>query len=120
MPTTPQAILLALAFLITRTAAENGVIKQPDCDSSKSVTIRYASSTPRLYLEAAEDGERGGCVTLSQIFDARDGKGPLYAVDPDSGDRVDESTGTWLLTESLYVEDGITLFVSQYLCYVRT
>lgn len=113
MPATRLA-LLTLASLAASIAAENDVIDQPECDSSKTVSIRYSSTSQRLYLEAAEDGERGGCVTLTDIFDARAGKAPLYAVDPDTGDRVDEPTGTWLLTESLYVEDGITLNVSRY------
>lgn len=104
--------LLPLACLALRVAADNEVIEEPKCDSSKDVNVRYASSTKRLYLEAGDSGERGGCSTLTDIFIARAGKAPLYAVDPDSGDRVDEPTGTWLLTESLYVEDGITLNVS--------
>lgn len=101
-----------LASYLASTAAVNDVIEQPECDATKAVNIRYASSSERLYLEAAEDGQRGGCVNLTAIFEERAGKAPLYAVDPDTGDRVDEPTGTWLLTESLYVEDGITLYVS--------
>lgn len=50
-------------------------------------------------------------MTLTEIWDERGGKAPLYAVDPDSGDVSDTVTGTWLLTETLYVEDGITLQV---------
>lgn len=111
--TRPVVLLLSIAASVLYAAAENDPIEQPECDSSKDVTIRYASSTERLYLEAGESGERGGCVTLTDIFEARAGKAPLYAVDPDSGERVDEATGTWLLTESLYVEDGITLNVSR-------
>lgn len=91
--------------------SENEPIPQPDCDAEKSVNIRYSATSKRLYLEAAEPGERGGCVTLTNIFEARAGKAPLYAVNPESGTRVNEPTGTWLLTESLYVEDGITLNV---------
>lgn len=105
-------VLLALATAIANVAAENEPIEEPDCDASKTVNIRYASTSKRLYLEAAEPGERGGCMTLSEIFEARAGKAPLYAVDPATGSRVEEITGTWLLTESLYVEDGITLNVS--------
>ena len=52
-------------------------------------------------------------MTLTEIWEERGGKAPLYAVDPDSGDVSDTVTGTWLLTESLYVEDGITLEVTQ-------
>lgn len=93
------------------TPSPNEPIEKPDCDSDIPVTIRYASSSARLYLESGDGETRGGCVTLDQIWEARSGKAPLYAVDPDSGDVSDTITGTWLLTESLYVTDGITLKV---------
>lgn len=51
---------------------------------------------------------------MKQIWEERGGKAPLYAVDPDSGEISETETGTWLLTMSLYVEDGITLQVLQY------
>lgn len=51
-------------------------------------------------------------MTLKGIWENRSGKAPLYAVDPVSGDVSDTATGTWLLTQSLWVEDGITLQVS--------
>ncbi|CAM9820219.1 unnamed protein product, partial [Ectocarpus sp. 12 AP-2014] len=94
------------------TPSPNEPIPKPDCDSDIEVSIRYAESTARLYLESADNGTtRGGCVTLGQIWESRAGKGPLYAVDPDSGNVSTNATGTWLLTEELYVEDGITLEV---------
>lgn len=104
--------MLGVVALVGKVFADNEPIPEPDCDASKTVNIRYAATTKRLYLEAATSGERGGCVTLGQIFEARAGKAPLYAVDAISGERVTEATGTWLLTEELYVEDGITLNVS--------
>lgn len=107
-----EIVLVSLLAVVMQTFAENEPIAEPDCDSSKSVTIRYSGTSARLYLEAGEDGERGGCVSLGEIFEARGGKAPLYAVDPSTNQRVSEATGTWLLTESLYVEDGITLNVS--------
>ena len=93
------------------TTSPNDAIDKPDCDSSITVSIRYASSSERLYLESDDGSTRGGCMTLTEIWDERGGKAPLYAVDPDSGDVSDTVTGTWLLTETLYVEDGITLQV---------
>lgn len=109
-------LLLASVLALATTQqvfGENDPIPKPSCDDSKTVTIRYSSTSERLYLEAGPDGERGGCVTLTEIFDERGGKAPLYAVDPSSGNRSVTATGTWLLTESLYVEDGITLNVSR-------
>lgn len=94
------------------TASPNEPIPKPECDANVTVSIRYSETTGRLYLESADNETRGGCVTLGQIFEAREGKAPLYAVDPDSGDVSDTATGTWLLSEELYVEDGITLKVS--------
>lgn len=107
-----EFVLLSVVALAGHAFGENDPIPQPECDDTKSVSIRYASTTARLYLEAGTEGERGGCVTLGQIFEARGGKAPLYAVDPDSGERSTVATGTWLLTEELYVEDGIVLNVS--------
>lgn len=109
----PRVALAVLsAFFVPHVAADNEAIQQPECDTNKTVSVRYSSTSARLYLEAPEgSGQRGGCVTLSQIFEARSGKAPLYAIDPHTGNRVEEATGTWLLTESLYVEDGITLRV---------
>lgn len=91
------------------TPSPNEAIPKPECQPSANVSIRYAETTQRLYLE--NDVERAGCVTISEIWEARGGKAPLYAVDPVSGDISNVSTGTWLLTESLYVEDGVTLQV---------
>ena len=93
------------------TASPNEPISKPDCDAAQTVSIRYSSSSARAYLESGDGTTRGGCVTLEQIWEARKGKAPLYAVDPNSGEISKTATGTWLLTESLYVEDGITLKV---------
>ncbi|CAB1104983.1 MEP4a [Ectocarpus sp. CCAP 1310/34] len=105
------------AFNGTDTPSPNTPIPKPECNSTQAVSIRYSATTGRLYLEAGVEGERGGCVTVEQIWEARGGgtttgaKAPLYAVDPVSGEYSDVITGTWLLEEDLYVEDGITLKV---------
>ena len=110
-----QVALLSMLALKLATAADtespNDPIPKPECDSSTAVSIRYSAGSKRLYLESADGSSRGGCVTLNQIWEDRGGKAPLYAVDPDTGDVSDTVTGTWLLTEELFVEDGITLQV---------
>lgn len=93
------------------TPSPNEPIEKPECDPDVPVTIRYSMTSARLYLESGDGETRGGCVTLDQIWEARAGKAPLYAVDPETGDKSDSITGTWLLEESLYVTDGITLKV---------
>ena len=93
------------------TESPNQPIPKPECDASIPVSIRYSSASERLYLESADGVTRGGCVTLAQIWEHQRGKAPLYAVDPESGDASDIVTGTWLLTEELFVQDGITLKV---------
>lgn len=113
MPTNLVSLLPFLVFA-ARVVAENEPIPQPECNSTKDVSVRYSSASKRLYLESAESGERGGCITLGEIFEARGGKAPLYAVDPETGMRASRATGTWLLTESLYVKDGITLNVGEH------
>lgn len=105
------------AAVVEDTASPNEPIPKPECDPDVAVSIRYAGTTGRLYLESSDGETRGGCVTLGQIFEARAGKAPLYAVDPESGGVTETVTGTWLLTEELYVEDGITLKVSEFLSF---
>lgn len=95
------------------TPSPNSPIEKPDCDANTTVSVRYSSSSARLYLESEDGATRGGCVTLRAIWEELDGSAPVYAVDPDSGAVSDTVTGTWLLSESLYVEDGITLKVSR-------
>lgn len=112
-----RTVALAMGLLAVRladsadTPSPNDPIPKPQCDVNVTVSIRYASTTKRLYLESADDSTRGGCVTLSQIWESMDGRAPVFAVESSSGDVSDTATGTWLLTESLYVEDGITLQV---------
>lgn len=101
--------------LATIVVAENEPIPQPECDATKTVSVRHSGTTKRLYLEGV-GGERGGCITLSQIYEARVGKPPIFPVDPLTGARTINATGTWLLTEDLFVEDGITLNVSLVSC----
>ena len=110
-----KVALMSMLALKLATAADtespNDPIPKPECDSSTAVSIRYSSVSARLYLESADGSTRGGCVTLQQIWEERGGKEPLYAVDSDTGDVSATVTGTWLLTEELFVEDGITLKV---------
>lgn len=74
---------------------------KPVCDASKNVSVRYSSTSQRIYLESV-DGTRGGCFTPSQIYEALGPQSPLSPL---------ESPGEWLLSESLYVLDGIVLNV---------
>ena len=95
----------------TDTVSPNEPIPKPECDANATVSIRYSSTSQRLYLESADGTTRGGCVTLNDIWVERGGKAPLYAVDAETGAVSTNATGTWLLTEELYIEDGITLQV---------
>ena len=108
------------------TPSPNEPIPKPACDGNKTVSIRYSRTSERLYLEAAVVGDRGGCVSIDEIWAARGGgakggaKAPLFAVDPETGVYSDTITGTWLLEESLYVEDGITLKVSLFQRFLKS
>lgn len=112
------SIVMMSLFLASRrqveaqdTPSRNDVIIKPECDSNARTLLRYSASSERLYLESADGITRGGCVTLTQIWEQLAGRVPLYAVEPGSGNVSTTATGTWLLTETLYVEDGITLQV---------
>ncbi|CAN0415870.1 unnamed protein product, partial [Laminaria digitata] len=89
-------------------ASPNDAISKPSCKSGQSVSVRYSSGSKRLYLEASS---RGSCITIKEVWEKLGGKAPLYAVDSGSGDVSKTVTGTWLLTEDLYIEDGVTLQV---------
>lgn len=93
------------------TTSPNEPIPKPECDETITVSIRYSLVSARLYLESTDGSTRGGCVSLKHIWEHQRGKAPLYAVDPVTGDISDSVTGTWLLTQELFVEDGITLKV---------
>ncbi|CAM9326086.1 unnamed protein product [Ectocarpus sp. 12 AP-2014] len=86
---------------------ENYAPEQPGCDSIDVPQVRYASTTARIYVE--QDTNRGGCFTLTEIWES--GSRPLYPLDPTTNERVDYVTGVWLLTEELYVTDGVILQV---------
>lgn len=104
--------MLVLKLAAARdTASPNLPIPKPECDESIPVNIRYSAGSARLYIVSADGSTRGGCVKLAQIWEERGGKAPLYAVDPVSGDISDTMTGTWMLTQELFVQDGITLQV---------
>lgn len=92
------------------TSSPNSAISKPSCNKGIDVSVRYSGRSDRLYIESANGRTRGGCITLKQIWNIRDGEGPLYAVDK-NGDISDKVTGRWLLTDDLYVKDGITLKV---------
>ena len=108
-----MTLLAAKGADAANTSSKNKPISKPKCNSTTKVSIRYSSSSKRLYLESANGKTRGGCVTLEDIWKDLDGSAPLYAVKSSSGDVSSTITGTWLLTESLYVEDGITLQVKK-------
>lgn len=118
MPTRTLRVAATISLLAGRTAcaentdSPNKAIDKPDCGSGSAVSVRYAVSSERLYLESNDNGStRGGCKTLTDIWKYLDGKEPLFAVDRKSGDVSSTVTGTWLLTKTLYVKDGITLQV---------
>ena len=77
----------------------NETIPKPECDSSKEVSIRYAASSNRVYVESL-DGTRGGRISLTQIYESLDDKSPLSPTDTD---------GEWFLESELFILDGITL-----------
>lgn len=109
--------MVALKLVAAKdTPSPNKPIPKPDCDSSIAVSVRYNAESARLYIESANGRTRGGCVTLEQIWEQQVDGSPLYAVDPKSGDVSRSATGTWLLTEEMYVEDGITLQVGLHVC----
>lgn len=110
-----SAILSVLALTLTAaidTESPNAPIPKPECNPNITVSTRYSESSARLYIESADGITRGGCTTLSKVWVQQGGNvPPLYAVDPVTGAISDTATATWLLTEDLYIQDGVTLEV---------
>lgn len=77
----------------------NTPIPKPVCDASKEISVRYSSTSERIYLESV-DGSRGGCASPTTIYEALGDASPLFPL---------ETAGEWMLSESLYILDGITL-----------
>ena len=90
--------LLACGFIGAR---GNTPVPKPVCDASKSISVRYSSTSQRIYLESA-DGSRGGCATPTSVYEALGEESPFYPL---------ETPGEWMLDESLYILDGIVLNV---------
>ncbi|CAB1096849.1 MEP10 [Ectocarpus sp. CCAP 1310/34] len=58
----------------------------------------------------------GGCATLTDLYNTQSGSGPLYVLDSSNnivsgGGGSASPTGYWLLTSSLEILDGVTLYV---------
>ncbi|CAN0030314.1 unnamed protein product [Ectocarpus sp. 4 AP-2014] len=91
-------------FLTCGFSAYSGVqsntpIPKPVCDASKEISVRYSSTSQRIYLESV-DGSRGGCASPTMVYEALGDASPLFPL---------ETSGEWMLTETLHILDGITL-----------
>lgn len=77
------------------------------------VSVRYIPDLKRVYVEPATGSNGlGACATLTQIWENLPQlNSPLYAINTTTSAVSEVPTGTWLLTEDLYIEDGITLSV---------
>ena len=98
-----MANLTSFVFISILTGSvANTPIPKPACDSSKEVSVRFASSSNRVYVESV-DGTRGGCSSLTHIYETLGtDKSPVFPL---------ETPGEWYLGSELYVLDGITLEV---------
>ena len=93
-----RGIVLVLACGFGGTGA-NIPVPKPGCDATKTVSVRYSSTSQRIYLESV-DGSRGGCATPTSVNEALGTASPLYPL---------ETPGEWFLESELYILDGITL-----------
>ena len=80
------------------------------------ISVRHIPDLKRIHVEPASDSHGlGGCTTLTQIWESLlllpQQNSPVYAINTTTNAVSDVPTGTWLLTEDLYIEGGITLGV---------
>lgn len=98
MSTIISLVIMSMLYGVTG----NTQIPKPSCDASKEVSVRYSSTSQRIYVESL-DGTRGGCTSLSHVYETLGAdSSPLYPL---------ETEGEWYLGNELYVLDGITLEV---------
>ncbi|CBN80312.1 Mannuronan C-5-epimerase (Partial), partial [Ectocarpus siliculosus] len=98
-PPLGTVLFLTCGFSAYSGAQANTPIPKPICDSSKEISVRYSSTSKRIYLESI-DGSRGGCASPTMVHEALGDASPLFPL---------ETPGEWMLSESLHVLDGITL-----------
>lgn len=68
----------------------------------------FVSQYPKMIKVHSEQEEDGGCITLTEIWkDLRNEY--LTPIDPITKNISEIYTGTWYLTEDLYIENGVTL-----------
>eukprot|EP00903_Cladosiphon_okamuranus_P016037 g14807.t2 len=80
----------------------------PSPPSPSTCSGKIAKISPESEESTFTDG---GCATLTDMYNAQSGNGPLYVLDS-SDDVVSGSpTGRWLLTSSITILDGVTLYV---------
>ncbi|CAM9691859.1 unnamed protein product, partial [Discosporangium mesarthrocarpum] len=76
------------------------------CAGYPKPTYRWLTEARRLMVEGD-----GSCVTLPDMFAAAPSY-PLVPLNIDGAeDVVDSGTGLWLLTKTLYIENGVTLLL---------
>eukprot|EP00752_Nemacystus_decipiens_P008459 g7561.t1 len=88
----------------------------PPAPTSPSPTPTIASTCSGTIATISTSSEvstftDGGCATLTDMYNAQSGSGPLFVLD--SSDKISDGapTGRWLLTSSLEILDGVTLYV---------
>lgn len=106
---TPVVFADFMAVNFTDTPSPNAPIEKPRCNATVTISVLYAEGS--ITVDSADGASRGGCITVDQVWEARGGRAPLYAVDPETGEVSEEVTGTWLLTGSMNIQGGVTLQV---------
>lgn len=80
---------------------------KPYCDPNIPSYFDKKDNTIKSFNKG---GPRGGCFTLTDIWKELD-QNILFAIDPSTEIISKVPTGTWMLTEDLFIQDGITLNV---------
>lgn len=108
------AIGVVVGITSTSVLAQSGAIPMPRCDRNAEITVRYARTSRRVYVENA-NGQRGGCAWITDVYNAiKHTTDALLPVYPSNSSESPYRTGIWLLSQHLYVLDGVTLNVSEH------
>ena len=76
------------------------------CNDSIPVSVSVSPDDQRIHVNS---NHIGGCITLTDVWKGLDKSEHLTPIDPVTKNTSSIYTGTWYLTEDLYIEDGVTL-----------
>lgn len=108
-PHLPLLLRIRTCMIDTNTTTLNDLKKKKRKNLTPPLPLlpKYAPPPP----PNPPDFTGGGCATLTDMYNAQSGSGPLFVLDGSDKVVSGSPTGRWLLTSSLQILEGVTLYV---------